>query len=359
MQKKTFTLEELAQHTQSRFVGNKNTTVCGVNGLEEATSEDVSFLANPRYEETMKRSGAGIFCIGPGVELKEGKNYLISNNPSAIFQKIAELLLSFKNTLSGFQGIHPTAQIHPTAKIEKNVTIGPYAVIDMHVSIGQSSFIGSCVYIGPSTTIGSECTLHPGCIIREECTIGNRVILQPGCVIGSCGFGYLPNEKGRFFKLQQLGVVILEDDVEIGANTTIDRARFKETKISRGSKIDNLVQIAHNVIIGEDNAIAAQTGIAGSSQTGKNVIMGGQVGITGHVEIGDGTMLATRTGVSKSLPACGKFRGSPALALNEYNRQKVYVKKLPKLYQQIENLEKQLQSLQKELEELKSKNLLK
>jgi UDP-3-O-[3-hydroxymyristoyl] glucosamine N-acyltransferase len=297
----------------------------------------------------MKRSRAGIICVGPSVQLIEGKNYLISDNPSALFQQLAEMILCIDKLFTGFEGVHPTAQIHPTALIDPTATIGPCAVIDMHAVIGSNTLIGSSVYVGPHTRIGSNCTIHPGCILREHCSIGNRVVLQPGCVIGSCGFGYLPDEKGRFQKLQQLGIVILEDDVEIGANTTIDRARFKETKICRGTKIDNLVQIAHNVVIGEDNAIAAQTGIAGSSKTGRHVIIGGQVGILGHVFVGDGTSLGAQAGVSKTLPPGGKYRGTPAVPINDFNRQQVLVKKLSHTNKHIENLQEQISKLQEEL----------
>ncbi len=353
MDKRSFTLEELAQLTKTRFVGDKSAKVSGINSLEEASETDVSFLANARYEESMKRSQAGIICIGPTTPLIPGKNFLISDHPSRVFQQLAELILAEKLATTGFEKIHPSALIHPSAVIGEGVSIGPFTVIDMNVVVESSTTIGAFVFIGAHTKVGKECTIHPGCIIRERCLIGNRVILQPGCVIGSCGFGYLPDEKGKFQKLQQLGIVVIEDDVEIGANTTIDRARFKETKICRGTKIDNLVQIAHNVIVGEDNAIAAQTGIAGSSKTGRNVVMGGQVGISGHVDIGDGASIGAQAGVSKTLPAHGKYRGCPAQPINDYHRQKILVKKLPALVKQIEALEKQIVMLQEEVRSLK------
>ena len=288
----------------------------------------------------MKKSNAGIICVDEKTELTTGKNYLVSTDPTRVIQTIAELFIPQKP--SGFTGIHPSAVIHPSAHIDPTATIGPNTTIDRDTKIGPHTLIGPNVSIGFEVEIGTECHIHPNTTIRERCRLGNRVILQPGSVIGSCGFGYAPDKLGRHTKLEQLGVVILEDDVEIGANTTIDRARFKATIIRKGTKIDNLVQIAHNVEVGEHNIIAAQTGIAGSAKTGKYVMMGGQVGIVGHVEIADQVMIATRGGVSKSLKT-GKYRGSPAIPINEYQRQEVHVRKLEEYAARLKELEKKLQ----------------
>ncbi len=344
---KSFTLAELATHTGSQLVGNPTTLITGVNTLEEAKPEDASFLANPRYREAMKSSKAGVLCVHLDTPLTPEKNYLLSENPSHCFQTIAKLLLT--PGLSAFSGIHPTAVIHETAQIGPHVTIGPYAVIDRDVKIGSHTFIAPHVSIGFEVEIGENCHFYPGCIIREKCFIGNRVILQSGAIIGSCGFGFNPNALGQYQKLEQLGIVILEDDVEIGANTTIDRSRFKATIVRRGTKIDNLCQIAHNVEIGEDNVIAALSGIAGSSKTGKHVMLGGQVGVVGHVELSDGVMIATRGGVSKNLSA-GKYRGSPAIPFNDYQRQEVHVRKIGEYVAWIKKLEERLANLEKSKE---------
>jgi UDP-3-O-[3-hydroxymyristoyl] glucosamine N-acyltransferase len=183
-------------------------------------------------------------------------------------------------------------------------------------------------------------------VVRERCTLGDRVILQPGAIIGSCGFGYVTDEKGSHVKLEQMGTVIIENDVEIGANTTVDRARFKATKVGKGSKLDNLVQIAHNVEIGPHNMMAAQTGIAGSAKTGKYVMMGGQVGILGHLEIADGAMIATRGGVSKTVKRAGKYAGSPIMPLSDYNRQQVLLRKIDAFVEKIAELEKRISDLE-------------
>lgn len=342
---KKFTLLELAEKTGSRLVGDPDHAVTSVEALESASSEDVSFLSNPKYREAMHSSRAGVICIDLNSPLLEGKNFLVSDNPSHTFQQIAELLLSANKSTSAFQGIHPTAIVHPSVKIGKDVHIGPYVVIDQAVVIGDHTRIGPFVSIGPGTTLGSHCILHPHVVVRERCTIGNRVILQPGAVIGSCGFGYLTDATGKHSKLEQLGTVVLEDDVEIGANTTIDRARFQATRISRGTKIDNLVQIGHNVHLGPDNIIVSQTGIAGSAKTGKNVVMGGQAGVVGHLEIADYVLIATRGGVSKSLTKPGKYAGSPVMPLADYNRTQVHLRKISEYVERLEELEQKVKDL--------------
>ena len=214
------------------------------------------------------------------------------------------------------------------------------------VKIDDNTTITSHVSIGSGVSIGKDCYIYPSVVIRENCILHNNVIIQPGAVIGSCGFGYIPNATGDFIKLQQVGNVILEDNVEIGANTAIDRARFKSTIISKGTKIDNLVQIAHNVVIGQNNAIAAQSGIAGSSKTGNNIMMGGQVGITGHVEITNSVLLATRSGVSKSITKPGTYRGSPVMPLHEYQKNKVHLRKISKYVAEIKHLKERLLKLE-------------
>lgn len=335
---KRFTLEELGSLLGAKWIGHPAHIVTGVDTLDEASSTDVSFLANPRYLEAMKQSRAGVICVSSEMSIPGNKNLLISEDPSLLFQRIAALFLAHETPLHPWSGIHSTAVIHETANIGVGVTIGPYAVIDAHASIGDHCSIGAHVYIGYETTLGSDCRIYPSVVIRERCQLGQRVIVQPGAIIGSCGFGYVPDATGRHIKLEQLGNVIVENDVEIGANTTIDRSRFKTTRIRQGTKIDNLVQIAHNVEIGEHNLIAALTGIAGSAKTGKQVMLGGQVGIVGHVELADGVMIATRGGVSKNLPR-GKYRGSPAIPISDYHRQEVHVRKLEEYVERLKKVE--------------------
>ncbi len=334
----SYPLWKLAEITGSKVQGDPEYLITSVADLESATASDASFLSNPLYAPLLKKTEAGVVCINSDAQQLAGKNYLICENPSLAFQKIAELLYGQRKP-TGFTGIHPSAVIHEQAKIGPNVTICPYAVVDAGAEIGAGTMVGPFAYVGSLVHVGESCILHAHSVIREYCWLGNRVILQPGAVIGSCGFGYSTNEKGEHIKLNQIGNVVLEDDVEIGANTTIDRARFKTTRVAKGTKIDNLVQIAHNVELGEHNILAAQTGVAGSSKTGRNVIMGGQVGIVGHVEIAPFTLLATRSGVSKSLPKSGKYAGGPVVSLTDHNKMQVHFRKIDEYAKRIEALE--------------------
>lgn len=343
---KTFTLAEIAKLTQSQLIGDPNYEIVGVASLERATSKEASFLENPRYEQAMQRSQAGVVFIDSKTAQPENKNLLINDTPSLAFQKFIDLLFKENGALTGFHGIHATAVIHATCKIGNNVQVGPHAVIDQEVVIGDNSFIGAGSYIGPHVCIGNDCIIHPRVTIRERCKIGHRVIVQSGAVIGSCGFGYITNKQGVHVKLEQLGTVELEDDVEIGSNTTIDRSRFEVTTIKQGSKIDNLVQIGHNVTVGPHNIIVAQTGIAGSTETGRHVIIGGQVAIAGHIKIGDQVMLAGRSGVTKSIPKAGKYGGVPAQPIEDHNRNSVFLFHIEKYLKPIKELQEQMKKLQ-------------
>lgn len=347
---KSFTLEELAQITGAKLIGNPNHVIEDVDSLDSATNRDASFLSNPRYAETMKISNAGVVCVSPDTELQEGKSYLISENPSGCFQKIAEQLHR-ERLPTNEKGISPHAIIASDAEVGNDVFIGANVVIGSGCKIGDGTVIHPNVTIMQHSQIGSNCLIYPNVTLREGTILHNRVILQPGCVIGSCGFGYITDAHGNHQKLNQIGIVIIEDDCEIGANTTIDRARFKATLIKKGTKIDNLVQIGHNVELGEGNIIVSQTGIAGSSKTGKYVVMGGQTGVTGHIEIADHVQIATRGGVSKSIAKPGPYRGSPAIPFKEYNRYKV-------LSRNIESHVKRISNLEKKLREFEEKELL-
>lgn len=348
---RSYKLEELAKLTNTKLVGNAAHLITNVADLESATEKDASFFVSPphhganRYEQMMTRSSAGVIFVDAKANLIEGRNFLISENPSLAFQILVDHLFEDAKELSGFSNIHPTAVIHPSAKIDESVRIGPYAVIDKNTQIGKGSQIGSGVYIGPNCKIGTDCLIHPHVTIRERCQLGNRVILQPGAVIGSCGFGYTPDKQGRHIKLNQVGTVTIEDDVEIGANTTIDRSRFKTTLIKRGTKIDNLVQIGHGVEVGEDNIIISQSGIAGSSKTGRHVILAGRTAVAGHIQLDDGVMVAALSGVSKSLKR-GKYNGIPAVPVDEYNRNAVYLRNIEKTVNRLKELEKRLESLE-------------
>jgi UDP-3-O-[3-hydroxymyristoyl] glucosamine N-acyltransferase len=347
MQNKKITLKQAAELTQSELIGDPAAKILNVADLESAGESDVSFLANPRYEQAMRRSKAGVVVLDPSVPREVGRNYLLTDNPSLAFQKLINYFYGEKQDYTGFLFIHPTAVIHTSCEIAEGVTIGPHSVIDKNVVIGKGTFVGAGCYIGPHTNIGADCLIHPHVTIREECVIGNRVVLQPGVVIGACGFGYNTDKNGIHTKLNQVGNVIIEDDVEIGANTTIDRARFKSTKIGKGTKIDNLVQIAHLVQLGEHNIIVSQTGIAGSTETGKHVVIAGQVGVAGHLKIAPGTMISARSGVTKSLTKPGgKWGGVPAQPIDEYNRNSVILRNIQNYIEEIRQLKQRLDRLE-------------
>jgi UDP-3-O-[3-hydroxymyristoyl] glucosamine N-acyltransferase len=346
MQKRAFTLAELANLTSCQLIGDANHLISNVADLDQASSEDASFLANARYRQQMAKSKAGVIFIDAQTSHSDGRNYLISDQPSRAFQQLVDALYPPQKLATKFTDIHPTATIHETAQLENGVTIGPHAVIDAETHIGENTFIGAGVYIGPNVRIGNECVIHPRAVIREECQLGNRVIIQPGAVIGSCGYGYTTDKQGCHIKLNQVGNVIIEDDVEIGANATIDRARFKSTRIGKGTKIDNLVQIGHGVEIGPYNLIIAQTAIAGSSKTGRHVVLAGQVAVAGHLELADGVMVAGQSGVTKSLPA-GKYNGTPAVPIGEYNRNAVLLRRIETYVGQIKELQEHLENLKR------------
>ena len=342
---KNISLDALAIFTDCQLVGDLNHVISGVADLETATSQDASFFSNPRYQQAMNDSKAGVIFVDSKTPLLKGKNYLISDQPSRAFQQLVDALHPPRQFPSGFKGVHSSAVIHPTAQLEEGVSIGPHAVIDENVKIGVETFIGAGTYVGPETSIGHSCIIHPRVVIREGCQIGHRVIIQPGAVIGACGFGYITDKEGKHVKLNQVGNVCIEDDVEIGANTTIDRARFKNTQIGQGSKIDNLVQLGHGVSLGAHNIIVAQTGIAGSTSTGHHVVLAGHVAVAGHIHLSDGVTVAGKSGVTKSLPT-GKYGGIPAIPLREYNRNQIFLRNIEQYIEQLKNLAKRLDMLQ-------------
>ncbi len=341
----SFSLEKLAKLTNSEIVGDSNYIITNVNNLEEAQPHDISFFSNPKYKPQLKITKAGAILISPKDydASMDSTNYLINENPSSAFNQLIEIFLSIPS--SGFNAIHPTVVIHETAVIGKNVQIEPYTVIAQGVIIGDNTKIGSHCYIGALAKIGSSCILHSHVTIRENCILGNKNILQPGAVIGSCGFGYVTNANGEHSLLKQLGNVILEDDVHIGANTTIDRARFQSTIIKKGTKIDNLVQIGHQVTIGEHSLLVAQVGIAGSTKVGSHVVMGGKTGVAGHINICSQTMFMACSAISKSITEPGIYGGIPAKP--KKTAQEIYVAscKAPYVHKKVAILEKKIAEL--------------
>lgn len=340
-QESGFSLEELAQRTQTIAVGDLSHRIKGVAELERAGADEAAFLDNPRYASKLNLSSAGVVVMHSKSAPPPKRNVLLAESPTLAFQKLIEL---FKQPIpTGFEGIHSSATIHPEAILDPTVRVGPHAVIDRGARIGRGTRIDAGVFIGAAAVIGEECHLYPHSIVREGCILGNRVILQPAAVIGSCGFGYFTDASGVHHPLQQLGIVVIEDDVHIGSHTVIDRARFEETRIGEGTKIDNLVQIAHQVKLGKHNMIISQTGIAGSSQTGDNVIMAGQVGVIGHLRIASRVILAARSAVINPIEKEGVYSGAPAIPIREFNELSVHLRNLPKLVKRLQEFEKTAQ----------------
>jgi UDP-3-O-[3-hydroxymyristoyl] glucosamine N-acyltransferase len=346
MNNKLYTLEALAKLAAVEYSGNPNAELTGVNSLNQATDCEVSFLHNEKYISQIKTTRAGAICVTKETLPVQGKNFLFCDDPSVTFEAITKLLVP-DYSKSGFTNIHPTACIHPTALIGKNPSFGPYVVIDKDVTIGNDAIIHSHVTIGPNSSLGDDCLIHAGVVIRENSRIGNQVILQPNCVIGSCGFGYNSSKKtGQHSKITHLGNVVIEDDVEIGACTTIDRARFSSTIIKKGSKIDNQCMIAHNCEIGENNLIVSMSGIAGSTKTGKNVVIAAQCGLVGHIEIGNNVTLGARSAPIKSIKEPGVYLGAPAQPIKQEAIQMVAIRKLPDLLKKFKAAEKFLTEMQ-------------
>jgi UDP-3-O-[3-hydroxymyristoyl] glucosamine N-acyltransferase len=343
------TLREIAKLIDGEVVGDENIVITGVAGIKEATDGDITFLANPKYFPYIEKTSAA--AVITSHEIKEAPKPIIrTENPSLAFAKMLSLIAPCE--IKHPQGIHPTAILGKDVSLGADVAIGPYAVIEDKVSIGDKTIIYAGCFIGHDTKIGSNTLIYSHVSIRERITIGNRVIIHSGTVIGSDGFGYVAVE-GVHRKIPQIGTVEIGDDVEIGANVTIDRARFDKTIIGRGTKIDNLVQIAHNVVTGENCIIVAQVGISGSTTLGKDVILAGQVGLVGHITVGDGAVVMAQSGVSKSIPAKTMVWGSPAKPANVAKRINACIQNLPRLHDTVAELKKKVEELDKRLSEVK------
>ena len=333
-----FTLQDLAALSGGELIGDPMLKVTGAASLGEATQGEISFFANPKYVGLLRMTRASALFVPPDFAEPIPAAQIRVSNPTKAFEQV---VLKFAPKPIAFApGIHPSAVVDSSAQLGQRVSIQPLAIIEPGAKIGDDTIIGAGSYVGHETTIGSKCHIYPHVTIRERSRIGSRVIIHSGAVIGADGFGFEMVD-GRQEKIQQLGFVQIDDDVEIGANTTVDRARFGRTWIQQGVKIDNLVQIAHNVVIGKNSVIVAQTGISGSTRVGERVMMGGQVGIIGHIEIGNGAAIGAQSGISKSIPG-GVWFGSPAVPLAEAKQQIAWIHRLGKLFARVKEIEKKL-----------------
>jgi UDP-3-O-[3-hydroxymyristoyl] glucosamine N-acyltransferase len=347
------TVRELAGVLGGTVLGDPERVISGISSLHEATPNDVSFLANPKYAPFLSETRAGAVLVASPQAEASGRNgdlvQIVVANPDYAFAKVVGTY--GPKSMPPPPGIHPTAVIGESVKLGANVAIGAYVVIAEGASIGANTVIYPQVYIGAHSAIGDDCLIYPQVTIRERLTLGNRVILHPGAVIGSDGFGYA-SVAGVHHKIPQVGTVVIEDDVEIGSNTTIDRARVGCTRIGVGTKIDNLVQIAHNVEIGGHCRIVAQVGIAGSTRIGKHVVLAGQCGIVGHITIGDQAVVTAMSGVSKDIPAKAVVRGAPAYDFKTAQAMEIAVRRLPGTQTKVKELSAKVEELEKTLAQL-------
>ncbi|HEX2847940.1 MAG TPA: UDP-3-O-(3-hydroxymyristoyl)glucosamine N-acyltransferase [Chitinophagaceae bacterium] len=335
----TFPASQIALIVNGKVEGDPNATVDSFGKIEEAKQGQLSFLANPKYEEFLYTTKASVLIINEAYELRQPVGTTLIRVPDA-YTAFATLLSKYQEIMQQqLSGVQEPSYISKTASYGKQVFIGAFAYLGEKVKIGDNTKIYPQVYIGNNVTIGDNCIIHPGVRIYHDCIVGNHVTIHAGTIIGSDGFGFAPQADGSFKKVPQIGNVMIEDHVEIGSNTTIDRATIGSTIIRSGAKLDNLIQIAHNVEIGNSSVIAAQAGISGSTKIGKGVMIGGQAGIVGHIQLGDGAKVNAQSGVSKSIDPGKAVTGSPAYDYTSALRSQAVTRKLPELEKRVKELE--------------------
>ena len=341
------TVTELAEFLGGVVQGDGDTVISGLGSLETAGPESLTFLANPRYAAKVAETSAGAVLMAPGGE-RYGRTAIEMSNPYLGF---AKLLTLFYTAPHEPRGVLPAAIVSNSATIGTGASIYAGAVIGKNVSVGARTTVYPGAVLYDNVVVGEECTIHANAVIRERCRIGSRCIIQPGAVIGSDGFGYAPDGSG-YYRIPQIGIVVLEDDVEIGANSCIDRAAIEVTLIKRGTKLDNLVQIAHNCQIGEDCMIVSQVGISGSAKIGNHVTLAGQVGVAGHLTIGDNVLVGAQSGVPSSLPANAAYSGTPTMPHREWLKSAMIVPRLPEIKKTVSALEKRVAELEAKLNQI-------
>lgn len=339
----SFSVAELSQIVQPRQTkGASDARITGIASLESASAGDLSFLGNPKYRPQVASSKATLLLLPADFDgsPSDGQVYFLVDNPSA---SLARICARIEQALwpKPVPGIHPSAVVAPTAQIASSASIGPLCVVESGAVIGEGTHLQAQVFIGHNAKIGAKCWLMQGTSVSAHCELKDRVLLQPGVVVGSDGFGY-EFVNGRHEKVPQVGMVCIENDVEIGANSTIDRARFSRTVIGEGSKIDNLVQIGHNVIIGKHCILCSQVGISGSSVIEDYVVLAGQVGLGGHITIGKGSKVGGQAGITGSLPPGSYVTGTPCLPFMMDRRINVLRERLPDLFKRVDQIETQL-----------------
>jgi UDP-3-O-[3-hydroxymyristoyl] glucosamine N-acyltransferase len=345
-------LQEIAAHLGGELYGDGDLEIVGVNRIEDAGSDQITFVANPKYIKHLSTTKAGAVIVSKRDEtIAVGQ--LVAADPMYAFARVLRLL--YPESANDIEsGVAATALVDSSAKLGSDVHVGNFACIGENARLGDRSKVMASAYVGRNCSIGADSIIYPNVTIYDNAMIGNRVTVHAGTVIGSDGFGYAQHE-GVHHKILQIGTVRIEDDVEIGSNCTIDRAAIGETVIGEGTKIDNLVQIAHNVKIGRGCIIVSQVGVSGSTKLGDYVTLAGQVGLVGHIEIGDRAILAAQAGVPKDVPADAIFAGSPARELMEFKRIEAHVHRLPQKMKLLQELADEVAALKKRIEELEER----
>jgi UDP-3-O-[3-hydroxymyristoyl] glucosamine N-acyltransferase len=340
-----FTVATIAGFLKGEIEGNPDIKVNTVAKIEEGHEGALSFLANPKYEHFIYTTKSSVVLVNKDFIPSQKITATLIRVPDA-YKAFASLLTLVEQSKPKKKGIHPSAVIEPSAKVGEDVFIGAYAYLGENSSVGDNCSIYPHVFIGDNTRIGKDCTIHPNVTIYHECILGNNCTIHAGTVIGSDGFGFAPQSESEFVKIPQIGNVILEDNVEIGANVAIDRSTMGSTIIHKGVKLDNLIQIAHNVELGENTVIAAQTGIAGSTKIGKNCMFGGQVAINGHIKVANGTKVGAQGGIAGNIKEENLIlQGTPAIPYKQFYRSSAIFKNLPDLMRKIDSLEKEVEAL--------------
>jgi UDP-3-O-[3-hydroxymyristoyl] glucosamine N-acyltransferase len=342
-----FTANQIAEILEGEIVGNENVVVFKLSKIEEGKEGSLTFLSNPKYKNFIYTTEASIVIVNKDfVAEKEIITTLIKVDDA--YNAFSKLLEFYNQVKLNKKGIEQPTVISETAVIGENLYLGSFSYIGNNVKIGDNVKIYPSVYIGDNVEIGSNTTIFAGAKIYSETLIGNHCSIHSGAIIGADGFGFAPNTEGHYSKIPQIGNVIIEDNVDIGAATTIDRATLGSTIIRKGVKLDNQIQVAHNVEIGINTVIAAQTGIAGSTKIGENCKIGGQVGIVGHITIGNNVQIQAQSGISRNIPDNDVIQGTPAIGYNDFNKSYVYFKKLPQMAATLYSIEKEVKALKEE-----------
>jgi len=334
-------LRELAGQLGCTLRGDGAIEVVRVAGIDESGPGDLTFVANPRYAKRLATTRASAVIVSPGTETALPS--LLSANPYLAFARAVALLHPADPPAPG---VHPLAVVDPTAELGEGVHVGPLAVVGPRARLGARSVLHAHAVLYPDVVVGRDCLIHSGAQVREGCRLGDRVVVQNGAVIGGDGFGFARDDEGRYHKIPQRGIVVIEDDVEIGALCAIDRSALDETRVGQGTKIDNLVQVGHSVTIGRDTVLAGQVGIAGSTHIGDRVTLAGQVGVVGHISIGNDVVVTAQTGVPGDVEAGAVISGSPAIDNREWLKATAVFSRLPELQKRVRELERRLEELE-------------